>query len=218
MILPRTLDRFVETIAPEHDEIQSEMAIYAREHGFPIIGPAAGAILTQCALMRNATRIFEFGSGFGYSATWFLKGLAPEGEIILTEVDPDELALAEEYLDRAGELDRVILEAGDALEIIESYDGPFDCVLLDLHKSGYPQAFELVHDKLAAGGVVIADNILDGPVRYDELLPYLRDESSLPEDETVAGLVSYLRLVQSTPGCHTTIIPVDEGLAVTHCQ
>ena len=41
-ILTDETKRFLTATAPEHDDVQSEMASYANEHGFPIIGPEAG--------------------------------------------------------------------------------------------------------------------------------------------------------------------------------
>lgn len=215
MILAESLDRFVSETAPPHDEIQAEMAAEARERNFPIIGRPAGAFLQTVAKARSADSIFEFGSGFGYSATWFLNGLSPRGEIVLTERDPENLARAASYLERAGEHDRVGFEEGDALEIVERYDGPFDVVLLDHDKADYLAAFERVTDKVPVGGVVLADNILHGPVWYEDILPYLREGDGEPSDEPAAGLLAYLRRIRAAPDFLTIVVPIGNGVAAT---
>lgn len=215
MLLPTSLDRFVAETAPSHDPIQAEMAEVADESGFPIIGRVAGAFLYTVASARSAEAVFEFGSGFGYSATWFLKGMAPRGEIVLTETDADEAAMAEDFLSRAGEAERATVEQGDAMAIIDRYDGPFDAVLIDHDKPAYAAAFEEVIDKVATGGVVIADNMLDGPVWYEDLLPYVVDDASEPAGDYATGLLRYLRTARGHPACHTLVLPIGNGLAVT---
>lgn len=215
MLLPESLDQFVTQSAPPHDELQTEMAREARERNFPIIGRAAGGFLQTLASARQAESIFEFGSGFGYSASWFLKGLAPSGELVLTERDADNVEQARSFLERSGDADHVRFEAGDALEIVERYDGPFDIVLLDHDKADYHTAFEQVFSKLATGGVILADNILRGPVHYEELLPHLVDGQSRPDDPTAAGLLEYLRTVHDHPDCHSVVLPIGNGIAMT---
>ena len=215
MLLPEDIDAFVSASAPEHDPIQAEMAEEAAERGFPIIGRVAGSYLQGMAAARSAEAVFEFGSGFGYSATWFLKGMSPSGEIVLTERDPDNVNQAEAYLRRAGHADRATVEQGDALEIVDSYEGPFDVVLLDHDKEHYLDGFERVEEKVKPGGVVITDNIMRGPVSYEEILEYVTSGEGMPDDRTAAGLVSYLRGVSDRDDFHTFVLPIGNGLAVS---
>ncbi|WP_290819467.1 O-methyltransferase [Halovivax sp.] len=215
MSLSDDLQRYLRATGPTHDAIHAEMAAYADEHGFPIIGPDAGGVLRSYAAATDARRIFEFGSGFGYSAYWFLQGMADDGEIVLTEIDADELAMAEEYLERAGVADRASFECGDAIEIADRYEGPFDVVLIDHQKDRYADAFALVRDKLPAGAVVIADNVLSGAVDYRDLLPYVESGESLPDDANTRGIADYLDTVRADDDFHTVVLPVGSGLAVS---
>ncbi len=215
MLLPANLDRFVAETAPAHDDIQERMATHAADGGFPIIGQVAGSYLWSLARTTNAESVFEFGSGFGYSASWFLKGMSASGTIVLTEIDADELELAKTYLSEAGTADNAVFEHGDAMEIIEKYDGPFDVVLIDHGKTAYADAFRRVIDKVRPGGVVVADNIMDGPVWYEDLLPYLETDDGDPGDDASAGILAYLRAVMSHPDCHSMVLPIGNGLAVT---
>lgn len=217
MVLPDELDQFIDAMAPVHSEVQAEMAAEAADRGFPIIGRAAGGFLQATASTREATAVFEFGSGFGYSGTWFQAGMSVDGHLILTERDRENVRKAEQYLNRSGDGPTITVETGDALEIVQRYDGPFDVVLLDHDKAAYPTGFERVHEKVAPGGVVIADNILRGPVAYEEILPYVTDSEAdtLPDDDTAAGLVTYLRRVRSHEGYDTVVLPIGNGLAVS---
>ncbi|PSP17876.1 methyltransferase [Halobacteriales archaeon QH_10_67_13] len=208
-------DAIADLIGPEHSSIQREMAAHAREESFPIVGPRVGAWLMTLAGTVGADRVFEFGSGFGYSASWFLRGMGPDGEVVLTEIDADELALAERYFETAGEADRARFERGDAIEIVESYDGPFDVVLLDNEKDRYQEAFEAVEGKLRPGSVVVADNVLAGPTDRGAVRALLEGESLPETGDTSRGIAAYLRHVRDRPG-ETVLVPFGEGLSVTH--
>ena len=211
------LEAFLAAIAPEHDPIQQEMAERAADEGFPIIGRAAGALLRQYAQATEARRIFEFGSGFGYSATWFATALPADGEIVLTEEDPDELALAEEYLERAGLADVARFEVGDALATIEDYDGPFDVVLIDAAKEQYVDCYESVKPKLSAGSVVIADNALTaGDMDTQGIMEaIIADDRDRELDSMADGIRDYLLHVRDDPDVTTAVVPVGSGLAIS---
>ena len=63
----------------------------------------------------GAKRIFELGSGYGYSAYWFSRATGPDAEIHLTDTDPENERLALDFLGRAG-LDKPInYHVSDAL-------------------------------------------------------------------------------------------------------
>jgi len=115
------------------------------------------------ARATDARRVFEFGSGFGYSAYWFLRGMPDGGEIVLTEFDADEIEMAEEFFGEAGVADRAHFEHGGVMDAVTRYDGPFDVVLIDHQRGMHPEAFEAVRGKFPTGGVV-ADNVMQTPV------------------------------------------------------
>jgi len=123
----------------------------ADREGSLTVGPAVGGWLRLLARSIDAERVFEFGSGYGYSAYWTAPALPEDGEIVLTEIDADELDDARENLERGGFADRARFEHGDAIETVERYDGPFDLVLIDNEKHRYAEAFEAVREKVPVG-------------------------------------------------------------------
>ncbi|SFR42503.1 O-methyltransferase [Halogeometricum limi] len=209
------LTRYLDGLAPEHDAVQAEMADYADREGFPIVGPAAGGTLRILARLADAERVFEFGSGFGYSAAWWARGMNG-GEVILTEHDPDELEMAREWLPEGDYAPSFDYRDGDALSIVEEYDGPFDCVLVDHQKERYVDGFHAVREKVAPGGVVVADNVVRGPADFPTLVDYAEGET-VPDDASAAtrGIAAYLDAVRAVPDFETTVLPVGSGLAVS---
>jgi predicted O-methyltransferase YrrM len=213
---PAEVTRLAELIGPEPDEVIRAMDERATDEGFPIVGQTVGVWLSTLVRLTDARRIFEFGSGFGYSAYWFARALTPEGEIVLTEIDADELDLAREYFEQGGLADRAHFEHGDAIDIVSEYDGPFDIVLIDNEKERYREAFEAVRDKLEPGSVVLADNAITAtPVDRDEVVALLEGED-VPEAKTGSrGVATYLDYVRSQPDIETALLPQGEGVAMS---
>lgn len=211
--------RFVRAVGPQPDDILEEMDEYAEREGFPHVGPEVGGFLRLVARIAGAQSIFEFGSGYGYSAYWFAEALPEDGEIVLTEVDEEELEMAREHLDTGGYDHLASYELGDALDTIERYDGPFDIVLIDHQKHRYVGAFEAVREKLTPGGVVIADNAMsaDDVVVFEDLLAHVGgDDPQL--NEGTRGIANYLDHVRAEPGFETQVLPFGEGIAVSQFE
>lgn len=200
---------------PDPDPVLEEMTAYGREENFPIVGPEAGRFLRVLAHLVGARRVFEFGSGFGYSAAWFAGALPGDGEIVLTDYDPDNLDTAREFLERAGYADRAVFEAGDAFESFDAHDGPYDVVFVDCEKSEYPDALDLARPELRPGGVVVADNVLAGPVTPAEVRQALDGD---PPSETAAGIGAYIEVVRDDSAFDTVLVPLGEGLAVSRYE
>ncbi|MDJ1430506.1 O-methyltransferase [Halostagnicola sp. A-GB9-2] len=217
-VLRDDIARFVRAAGPEPDETLREMDEYAAAEGFPNVGPEVGGVLELLTRMIGARRVFEFGSGYGYSAYWFAKGLPDDGTVVLTEVDEDELEMAREYMKAGGFDDLARYELGDALETVDRYDGPFDVVLIDHQKHRYPEAFEAVKSKVPVGGILVADNAMTaGSIQFEKLLEVIdtgREPSGVNED--TRGIATYLEAVRSDPAFETVILPLGEGIAVSY--
>jgi len=213
--LPEVTEQFARTLAPASDTVIEEMDAKADREGFPTVGPAVGGWLRLVARMVDADRIFEFGSGFGYSAYWMAPALPDDGRIVLTEIDADELEEAREFLDRGGFADRAAFERGDAIEIVEDYDGPFDVVLIDNEKHRYSEAFEAVRPKVPVGGAVVADNMIEaGPLEFADVRSLL-DGDEVDANEASRGIAGYLDRVGEDTAFETGLLPLGEGVAVS---
>ena len=155
------VDDYVRSVLARHDEpVLLEMEARAAEHGFPIVGRMVGVVLELLARSIGATRVFELGSGFGYSAYWFSRAIGPDGELHLTDRDPDNERLAKDFLGRAG-LDRPItFHVGDSNEALKATDGQFDVVFCDVDKGSYPAAWQAARDRIRPGGLYLCDNTL----------------------------------------------------------
>jgi predicted O-methyltransferase YrrM len=213
--IPAAVESFARLVGPDPDPIVAEMDAKADREGFPTVGPAVGGWLRFLARAVDAERVFEFGSGFGYSAYWFASALPEDGELVLTEVDEDELEEARAFLERGGYADLARFELGDAIETAERYEGPFDCVLIDNEKHRYTEAFESVREKLREGGLVLADNAMTaGTIEFEALAPLVLGED-VDTSEATEGIAEYLRTVRADPAFETVLLPVGEGVAVS---
>ncbi len=200
------VDEYLARLLGSPDPVEADMRRYADElGGYAIVTPVVGQLLSQYALLAEAERVFEIGSGFGYSAFWFARALAPGGSVTLTERDGDFLDRARQNLTKAGLIDRCRLEpAGDALEALGRCEGLLDLVFIDADKLHYPRALALALPKLRAGGLVIAHGVLwGGAVARGE------------QDEASRALREYLRVVHGSEGLMSTVLPVGDGLSVT---
>lgn len=215
-VVPSEVKQLAELIGPEPDEVIEAMEHHADEQGFPTVGPEVGAWLSVLARTADADRIFEFGSGFGYSAYWFARGMTEDGHIVLTEIDEDELDQAQEYFERGAIADRASFEHGDAIEIVERYDGPFDIVLIDNEKGRYREALQAVESKLRPGSLVLADNaITAGVIDRDDVIALLAGESVETATEASRGIAEYLDYVRGNDRLDTALLPAGEGVAVS---
>ena len=217
-VLHPSIDAYLLEAIPARDEVLAEMEAYARERRFPIVGPLVGRVLHQLVMLTNPTRIFEMGSGFGYSAYWMAKALQqPEARIICTDGSPENADRAAGYLARGGIADRIDYRVGNALEIIDETEGEFDIIYNDIDKDGYPEAFHKAIPRLRSGGLFITDNMLwlGRVVTYDTDT----DVQGLDEEEkwvhkTTVGVKELTRLLYSSPDVFTTIIPLRDGVSV----
>lgn len=189
------------------------MADYGRDRDFPIVGPDVGQFLRVVTTVVGAERVFEFGSGFGYSAVWFAGALPDSGEIYLTDYDEENLDRAREFMVETGHRDGAHYRDGDALQSFEGTTGLFDVVLIDHEKSRYAETFERAEDRIAEGGIIIADNAMAGPVEPAAVEAALG--GSDPVDEGTAGIVTYIETVRDHPAFESALVPLGEGLVLS---
>lgn len=145
---------------PTDHPVLAEMEEYARQNNFPIVDRLVGIFLETLAKSIGARRVFEFGSGYGYSAYWFARAVGPEGVVICSDGDAVNRQKAQGYLNTAGLWDRIDFHTGFAQDIFARTDGLFDICYNDVDKGDYPEVWRMARDRIRPGGLYIADNVL----------------------------------------------------------
>jgi caffeoyl-CoA O-methyltransferase len=185
-----------------------EMEAYGEEHGFPIVGRNVGVTLDVLARSVNARRIMELGSGYGYSAYWHARAVGPEGEVHLTDGDPENELRAADYLKRAGLADRIRFHVGDAVTELTRLDGEFDVIFCDIDKDGYPAAWRAACERIRLGGLYVCDNVLwYGRVATEE-------GATGGRAEWTDAILEHNRLVAEDERYLSTIVPTRDGVLV----
>jgi predicted O-methyltransferase YrrM len=168
-------------------------------------GHLQGQILSMISRMIKPRRILEIGTFTGYSALCLAKGLTEDGLLHTIEIDDELESIAQKYFLKSGMADRIIQHIGDAREIIPTINQPFDLVFIDADKREYCEYYNLVFDRVAVGGYILADNILwDGKVVNPEAA----------NEEQTRGILDFNELVQNDPRVENVILPIRDGIMV----
>ena len=146
------IEKYMRSLAGRTDHpVLAEMEAVAEKNNFPIVGRLVGVFLQTLAKTVGAENIFEFGSGYGYSAYWFAKAVPASGKVICTDGDPLNKGKAEQYLGAAGLWDKVDFRVGMAQEIFPQTEGLFDICYNDADKGDYPEIWRMAKERVRPG-------------------------------------------------------------------
>jgi caffeoyl-CoA O-methyltransferase len=204
-ILHPDLERYLDALLPPRPPVVVEMEQEAAATDFPIVGPLVGRLLGLLARSVSALRVFELGSGYGYSTYWFAEAVGARGEVVHTELDRDKSARAHSELARLGLAGRVRFEVGDALQLLEREQGPFDIVFCDVDKQDYPRVPDLALPRLRRGGLLIVDNTLW----------YGRVADTAALSESTAAIRKMNADLHGRADVLTVIVPLRDGVSVS---
>tara|TARA_R110002050_G_scaffold270458_3_gene413538 strand:- start:7601 stop:8242 length:642 start_codon:yes stop_codon:yes gene_type:complete len=166
-------------------------------------GPLQGRYLTFLSKILRPERILEIGTYTGYSALCLAEGLAPSGRLHTIEINDELESFTQSFFSRSAYADKLELHIGDALEIIDELQEPWDLIFIDADKPRYLDYYEKLIPSLKSGAVILADNVLwSGKVLKE---PDPRDESTL-------ALIEFNRFVQEDERVENLLLPLRDGL------
>lgn len=195
----RVLERYSARMSEESRMLSEapERLMEDRDKLLLAVGEKAARFLHALIIAAGARRILELGTSYGYS-TLFLADAARQtgGSVLTIDVAPDKQAYARSELGAAGLADQVEFLAGDALDLLERADGPFDFVLLDIWKDLYVPCFDRLRPRMAPGGMIAADNML-------------RPEGARPAAER------YRQAVRAAPEFQSILLRIGSGVELS---
>ncbi|MEZ4707850.1 MAG: O-methyltransferase [Caldilineaceae bacterium] len=204
------VQEYVTALVPQRASELQKMEAYAEKNGFPIIGPAAGQLCYQLARLIGAQRVFELGSGYGYSTAWFARAVqenanGDSGGVVHHTVWDEKLSqMARQHLGALGYAGLVQYHVAEAVATLRATPGPFDLIFNDIDKEGYPDSLPVIAEKLRPGGLLIIDNMLSGGRIFDESY----------SSASLTGIREFTRLVTTSPDWIVTLAPIRDGLIV----
>lgn len=200
------LGDYLDGLVPARPRTLQQMEAYAAEHNFPIVGPASGQFCYFIAKLMRARRIFELGSGYGYSTAWFARAVQENGggEVHHVVWDDKLSQMAQQHLSDLGYANLVHYHVSEAVQKLRETEGPFDIIFNDIDKQAYPNAVPVIAEKLRPGGVLIVDNTIWSGRVWD----------STNQEANTQAIRRFNDLITTDPNWIATLVPIRDGLMV----
>ncbi|MDW8106641.1 MAG: O-methyltransferase [Armatimonadota bacterium] len=195
---------YLESLVPPRPRVLQAMEAHARATNFPIVGPIVGQFFYVLTRMVGARRVFELGSGFGYSTAWFALAVRENGggEVHHVVWDENLSQQAREFLGQLGVLEVMRFHVGEAVQTLQQVGGAYDLIFCDIDKEGYPASLPVIKRHLRVGGVVLYDNALWSGRVWDE-----SDTSAATQ-----GIRELTQLLTRDADFATTLLPLRDGV------
>lgn len=164
-------------------------------------GHLQGRFLSMISHMVRPANILEIGTYTGYSAICMSEGLKSGGKLVTIEKNEELETKLRSFFNEAGLSNIVDLRIGNALKILPTLDQSFDLVFIDADKENYSNYFDLVIDKVPAGGYLLADNVLWSGKVVDG-----------SNDKDTRAILEFNKKVQNDHRVENVLLPVRDGI------
>jgi caffeoyl-CoA O-methyltransferase len=157
----------------------------------------------QALMFANSARnVLELGTFTGATALAIAEALPEDGRLTTIEFDDSVGDIAQRHIAASPHAEKIDFRRGDAREIIQTLDGPFDLVFIDAWKQHYIDYYEALLPKLSPRGLIVADNV----IWYG--LPFHPDA----HDDETEGVRRFVRHVQEDRRTRNVLLTVGDGL------
>jgi caffeoyl-CoA O-methyltransferase len=207
--LPEEINRYAEEHTREEGELLAK--INRDTHAQVLMprmlsGHLQGQVLRMLSLLQRPRYILEVGTYTGYASLCMADGLVKGGELHTIDINKELESRIRGYFDQSDRSGQLHLHIGDAREIIQKLNKPWDLVFIDADKENYLRYYEMVIPAMPPGGLIIADNVLwSGKVV---------DRDALKKDVDTRALDAYNKFVQNDDRVDNVLFPIRDGLMI----
>jgi predicted O-methyltransferase YrrM len=183
----------------------NELKANETKYNFPAIKNDVGSFINFIFKWHQPKRIFEFGSGYGQSAFWYLLNNNTIDKIILTEKRDDLESVFQALSWPKQWYDKLEYHQDDAFKVFNLNSG-FDFILIDGVKADYLKFLEECYDKLNDNGLVLIDNSFwRGSFLDDEVVQ---------KKQTAMNIKLLHEFIAQTKKYESIFIPFEDGVSL----
>ncbi|MCZ8341839.1 MAG: O-methyltransferase [Leptospira sp.] len=192
-----------ENFVKRPNDVFYAMEEFAKEKNIPILSPASSAVLSKIVSWTKPKRIFEFGTGLGYSTLWMFY-TNPNLEIVTIDRNESQSRRMYLYAEEMGlpastNIELVVGDVESFLDSMKLEPTHFDFFFIDCDKILYPKVFDFIWKRANPGTNLVFDNMLwHGRI--------LNPDPKKPSDSAV------LEIWNQVKSLDYTLFPVGDGL------
>jgi len=210
--LPDDIDEYVVKHSQKEPKLLQELS---KETWQKVLNPRMlsgdfqGRVLSMISKLTNPKNILEIGTYTGYSALCLAEGMQKDGTLFTIDKNEELESFAKKYFNKSDFKEQIEQIIGNAMDIIPTLNKKFDLVFIDADKSNYVNYFNLIIDKMNAGGVILSDNVLWSGKIVEEVQP---------KDIDTKVLLKFNKLLNTDDRIETVLLPIRDGLTISRVK
>ena len=193
----------------EADSPLESLREYAESEEIPIIRREMESFIRVLLDIKRPGTILEIGTGIAYSAS-FMAICAPDAHITTIENYPPRIEKAREVITDLGFSERITLIEDDAAKVLEELSGSYDLIFLDAAKGQYISFLPNIIRLLEPGGILLADNVLQGGDLIESRYITQRRQRTIHE-----RMREFIWQVKHNGELDTSLIPIGDGVTLS---
>ena len=210
MIVDERMVTYIRSLERPENPVIEAIEQEALDSFVPIIRKETQSFLKVMMLMNRPARVLGVGTAVGFSAILMSEYL-PEGSHITTiENYEKRIPIARNNFKRAGKEEQITLIEGDALEVMETLEGPYDFIFMDAAKGQYIHFMPEVMRLLAPGGILVSDNVLQDGDIFESRYGIKRRNHTIHN-----RMREYLYALTHDEALDTVILETGDGMAIS---
>lgn len=205
--LPTEIEQYALQFAGDSSQLLKNLARETRAEVLQprmLSGEQQGRFLSFISKIRQPQYILEIGTYTGYAALCLAEGLKKDGELHTIDINEELETRIKKYFQKSDFSHQLHFHLGNALDVVQQLNKPWDLVFIDADKPNYLNYYNLIIDQLNPGAVILADNVLwSGKVC---------DENALLHDEETKSLHQFNEFLKNDKRVDTFLLPLRDGI------
>lgn len=210
MIVEERFITYINSLDKGNTEFLNQLERQALQDNVPIIRREMQCLLKVLLAIKQPETILEVGTAVGFSTILMGEYGRKDCQITTIEKYEKRIPIARDNIKKAGMEDKITLLEGDALEIMQELQEPYDFIFMDAAKGQYINFLPDCLRLLKVGGVLVSDNVLqDGDIIESHFAVTRRNRT------IHSRMREYLYTLKNHEQLSTAILPLGDGVTIS---